>query len=313
MKTFSGHCDPFSEVHPIIQAAYFIIILGVTAFCLHPLVLMAALISAAIYGSILRGWRHVARLLLTFILPGMIVVTIINASFNHNGVTLLVTLNSGNSVTLEAIVYGLVLAGVLAVGISWFVAINAVMTRDKIVFLCGRILPAIGLLLSLIFRFVPLLTNQFRQVQAAQRGIGAAPSQVKWRAKFHQAANMFSIMTSWALESAVRTADSMRARGYGTGRRTAYARYHWRLSDRILAGIIAATTGLILLSWHLGGLATQYNPAIIVGWNRWTVIGSGAFAILALLPSGMYLQARTRRQHAPAAPTYPPYFASHHD
>ncbi|WP_127849236.1 energy-coupling factor transporter transmembrane component T [Lacticaseibacillus hulanensis] len=309
MKTVHGHRDPFGEAHPLIQAAYFIIILGLTAFCLHPLALVAALIGAAIYGAILRGWRHVAKLLLTFILPGMVVFTLINMCFNHYGQTLLVTLNSGNSITLEAIVYGLVLAGVLACGLCWFVAINQLMTRDKIVYLCGRMLPAIGLLMSLTFRFVPLLGRQFRAVKNAQTGTGNAVGQVNWRQKFHVAANIFSIMTTWALETAVTTADSMRSRGYGTGHRTAYARFHFRTSDRILAAVLIVLTGLVLISWRMHGLFAQYNPQIIIGRNLWTLIGTLAVLGLALLPSIMYVWSRLHQVPDNAKAELPPYFA----
>lgn len=309
MVTHSHHRDPFSEAHPLIQAGYFIIILGITAFCLHPIVLVAALIGAAIYGSILRGWQHVAKLLLTFILPGMIVVTLINTAFNHYGVTLLVTLNSGNSITLEAIVYGIALAGVLACGLCWFVVINHLITRDKIVYLTSRLLPSIGLLLSLIFRFVPLLGAQFRRVRAAQQGIGSSVGQVSWLQKLRVAANIFSIMTTWTLETAVTTADSMRGRGYGTGHRTAYNRYHFRPSDRVLGGVELLSLTLIILSWQQRGLFTQYNPAIIIGWNVWTVIGSASFTVLTFLPSAMYLGSRMHRTADEPVPTLPPYYA----
>lgn len=62
-------------------------------------------------------------------------------------------------VTLEAIVYGLVLASMLFISILWFSCYNKVMTTDKFVYLFGRVIPALSLVLSMVFRFVPRFGN----------------------------------------------------------------------------------------------------------------------------------------------------------
>jgi energy-coupling factor transport system permease protein len=43
----------------------------------------------------------------------------------------------------------------LAAVISWFSCYNAVMTSDKFVYLFGRVIPALSLILSMTLRFVP--------------------------------------------------------------------------------------------------------------------------------------------------------------
>ncbi len=63
-------------------------------------------------------------------------------------------------VTLEAIVYGLVLASMLFISILWFSCYNKVMTTDKFVYLFGRVIPALSLVLSMVFRFVPRFGQQ---------------------------------------------------------------------------------------------------------------------------------------------------------
>lgn len=53
------------------------------------------------------------------------------------------------------------------------------------------------------------------------------------KGKYHKLRNgikTFGIMSTWSLENAVTTADSMRARGYGAGRRTSFTVY--RLDGR---------------------------------------------------------------------------------
>lgn len=70
--------------------------------------------------------------------------------FNHYGVTMLYYVkSSGNWITLEALVYGVVLGAVMFVVIQWFSCYNKVMTTDKFIYLFGRIIPALSLILSM--------------------------------------------------------------------------------------------------------------------------------------------------------------------
>ena len=62
-------------------------------------------------------------------LPGLLIVALLNPMFNHYGVTMLYYVeSSGNWITLEALVYGVVLGAVMFVVIQWFSCYNQVMT-----------------------------------------------------------------------------------------------------------------------------------------------------------------------------------------
>ncbi len=49
--------------------------------------------------------------------------------------------------------------------IQWFSCYNKVMTSDKFIYLFGRLIPALSLILSMALRFVPGLTGQLKVIR----------------------------------------------------------------------------------------------------------------------------------------------------
>lgn len=148
--------DSFSRCHPLLNFFYFGVVLLFTMFNQHPVFLGISYAGAVFYAALLNGWRRTLRQSLLLTLPGLLVVALLNPMFNHYGVTMLYYVeSSGNWITLEALVYGVVLGAVMFVVIQWFSCYNQVMTTDKFVYLFGRIIPALSLVLSMALRFVP--------------------------------------------------------------------------------------------------------------------------------------------------------------
>jgi energy-coupling factor transporter transmembrane protein EcfT len=98
------------------------------------------------------------------------------------------------------------------------------MTSDKFVYLFGRIIPSMSLLLSMTLRFVPRFIAQIKVVSNAQKCVGRDASNGGVVQRVRNAITILSIMVTWALENAIETADSMKSRGYGLrrGRRSRY-------------------------------------------------------------------------------------------
>ena len=82
-------------------------------------------------------------------------------------------------------------------------------------YLFGRVIPALSLVLSMTLRFVPLFRRQLEVVRQAQFCIGRDASCGSVWQRVRRAVTIFSIMVTWALENAIETADSMKSRGYG--------------------------------------------------------------------------------------------------
>ncbi len=253
--------DTFSGYHPGINFLYFGLVFLFTMFLLHPVSLLISLGCALCYAIYLNG-RKAVRFSLLFLLPMMLLAAVINPAFNHEGATLLTYLPSGNPLTLESIVYGLIAAVMLASIITWFSCYNAVMTSDKFVYLFGRVIPALSLVLSMTLRFVPKFKAQLQVVSEAQRCIGRDTSEGSLLQRAKNAITIFSIMVTWALENAIETADSMKSRGYGLPGRTAFSIYRFDDRDRT-ALLWLLFCGVYLLSgWAAGGFSWRYYPTI---------------------------------------------------
>ena len=171
-------------------------------------------------------------------------------------------LPSGNPLTLESIAYGVGAGVMLAAVLLWFFCFSQVMTTDQLVYLFGRIIPALALVLSMTLRFVPRFVRQLRKVSQAQQSLGQDEEENGRWGKVRRAVTALSVVVTWALENAVDTADSMRARGYGLPGRTAFSIYRMERRD-VWALIWLALCGLILLIGSLlGGLSWRYYPTL---------------------------------------------------
>ena len=69
-------------------------------------------------------------------------------------------------------------------------------------------------------------------------------------------------LTGWALENSVVTADSMRARGYGTAKRSSFRLTKFEKSDLILTAILVLTAAIAFICAILGAVSASYSPSI---------------------------------------------------
>ena len=206
-----------------------------------------------------------------------------NTLFNHEGATILTYFSSGNPLTLESMLYGLSAGGMLAAVLLWFTTYQAVMTSDKFVYLFGRAIPALSLVLSMTLRFVPKFRAQLRAVQQARQFAGNSEKNGPIQ-KARTSVENFSILVTWSLENAVETADSMRARGYGLPGRTAFSIFRFETRDARLLAWLLACGGLVIFGWAAGTLAWRYYPTVRGGFTGLTALCAAAELALALTP-----------------------------
>ncbi len=253
--------DTFSGLHPVINFLFFGLVLAITMCIQHPVERVISLAAAASYDIYLNG-RRAVRFSLLFMLPMMVFAAAVNPAFSHEGVTVLTYLPSGNPLTLESVLYGVSSAVMLAAVVLWFACYSTVMTSDKFVYLFGRVIPALSLVLSMTLRFVPKFRDQIRVVGEAQRCIGRDPSTggVFQRAK--KGVTILSIMVTWALENAIETADSMKGRGYGLPGRSAFSIYRFDPRDKETLAWVCLSGFTVLCAWAAGGYYWRYYPSL---------------------------------------------------
>lgn len=253
--------DTFSGYHPLVNFLYFALVLVFSMCLMHPVSLAISLGSAIAYSVYLSG-RKALRFQLLYMLPVMAMAALINPVFNHEGATILCYLPTGNPLTWESILYGLAAAALLAAVITWFSCYNAVMTSDKFVYLFGRVIPALSLVLSMTLRFVPKFKTQFQVVCDAQRCVGRDISNGSLLQRMRRAITILSIMVTWSLENAIETADSMRSRGYGLPGRTAFSIYRFDERDKAALLWLGFCGFYILCGALAGGFAWRYYPTV---------------------------------------------------
>ena len=253
--------DAFSSYHPLVNFLYFAMVLVFGMCFMHPVCLVISLGSATAYNLYLKG-RKGLLFSLRFLLPMMILAAILNPAFNHEGVTILAYTPNGNPITLESLIYGVASAAMLVSVVQWFSCYNEVMTSDKFVYLFGRIIPALSLVLSMTLRFVPRFTAQMKTIRTAQQCIGRDVSDGSVFQRMRHGITIFSILVTWSLENAIETADSMKSRGYGLPGRSAFSIYRMDSRDKLALLWLGFCLWYIVFGWISGGLYFRYYPSI---------------------------------------------------
>ena len=253
--------DVFRNYHPLVNFLYFTLVLGFSMVLTHPLAQAISAVCAVWYAVQCEGGKA-ALFSLKICLPMLLIAAFMNPAFNHEGLTILLYFPTGNPLTLESILYGLSAGTLLATVLMWFVSFNRVIESDKFIYLFGRVIPALSLVLSMTLRFVPKFKAQMDIVTEAQRGIGRDVSQGSLWRRTKTAVMILSIMVTWALENAIETADSMKSRGYGLKGRSAFSIY--RMDDRDRAALLwFGFSGIYLLAGAMvSAFGFRYFPSI---------------------------------------------------
>ncbi|MBQ2897004.1 MAG: energy-coupling factor transporter transmembrane protein EcfT [Clostridia bacterium] len=251
----------FKNFHPLVNFIYFIFVIGFSCLFMHPVCLLISLLCSFAYSVMLKGKKAIKNNLI-YMLPMIITMALINPAFNHEGVTILFYLPNDNPVTLESIVYGLAAAVMIVSVICWFSCYNEIMTSDKFICLFGKIIPGVSLVISMTLRFVPRFSAQLKVVTNAQRCMGKDISNGSIIKRAKSGLNILSIMTTWSLENAIETADSMKSRGYGIPGRTHFSIFTFDKRDK-KALLAILMSGLYTLVGNLcSGMYFRYFPAI---------------------------------------------------
>lgn len=275
--------DAFSQMHPIVNFIFFAFVIGFSMFIMNPACLLISLVCALFNVLYLNGKKAV-RLSVLYLLPTIIIIAIVNPVFNHDGVTMLAYFPWDNPLTLESIIYGIATAVLLSSIVLWFSCFNEVMTSDKFIYLFGRVIPSLSLVLSLALRFVPRFIFQFNVIRNSQKCIGRDISDGKLLQRLKNAAKIISIMISWALENAIETADSMKSRGHGLKGRTTFSIYRFSKRDAAVLSLIM-TSGVILIIMSVLDVAKfRYFPSV-----KGNVISAPAIIYYALYFSLMIM------------------------
>ena len=253
----------FRGYNPYVNMLFFISVIVYGMLIRHPVYLALSLFGAFIYYLRLKGKAGI-KTFLCFILPMFRFVVLINSFSNHYGVTALFTLPSGNKFTFESLMTATATSLIVVIVMLWFFCYNEVVTADKFMHVFGKILPVGALVISMALRFVPMYRKQFSDTYNAQKCFGEANGKNGYVNRIRCFVRVSAATVSHALENAIQTADSMKARGYGLRGRTSYSRFKWTSRDTVVISLLILLNSAVIFGVTSGCTYCIYNPYVVI-------------------------------------------------
>lgn len=266
------------KMHPAVCLIFLIAAAGLTAFTRNPAVILESLCGALLLAALSGGMKGIG-----WFAGIAAAAALANFLFVHNGVTALFFV--GDTVfTLEALIYGFHTGLMLGAVCLWGACAVRFITSDKYIWLFGRILPAAGLVLSCAVRFVPLFIRRTREFIAVQN---ASTVRGYLRA--------FSASVGYSAERAMDSALSMKARGYGTAKRTSFSLYRFTPGTVSALAAVVLSGGISLALVISGAGEFYFYPALSdIPADLTDIALYCGFGAMCLMPSGVISFERIR-------------------
>lgn len=278
----------FERCHPAVNFIYFTsVILGMIAFR-HPIFLGISFLCAVAYSIRRNRWR--GAIFDAVLVPAAVAYALYYGSYHHFGLTDLGTNFVGNHMTLESLVYGLVLGFVAAGVMVWLSCVYSVFTTDKVVYLFGRVSPRLSLFLAVLLRMVPRIKAEARRINKASQGIGRGAGQGNLFARARNCIAIFSMLISWTIGALATASESMRARGSVLRGRTAFSIYRFDNRDRAYVVALFACLTVTYMGYLLRQTRMVYDPRLL--WTPITPMSwlfYASYAVFCLMPLGLEL------------------------
>lgn len=276
--------DAFGKFNPAVCFTFFIAAIVMGMCLMHPLFTVCSCLCAVVYLFIIKGLSCLKTIGGVCVLWA--VITFLNPFFNTQGRHVLFYY-FGNTYSLESLLYGFTLGGMVSCVLLWFSCYNAVMSSEKFIYLFGRIMPSISLVLSMVLRLIPSFRRRSDQIVNARAAIGmAGDSSMSGKEKLRNGATVIGALTNWALEGGIVSADSMRSRGYGTAKRTSYLKYRFGARNACLTSVLIFLICVIIFCAANGAASAVFVPDMSLSWfgNTYTAVSLAAYAIFLLIP-----------------------------
>lgn len=280
--------DAFSDCHPIINFIFYITAIGFGMCFTHPLFLCGSFLFSIAYFQILK--KGAVKYLIG--MSGLfLLISFGNPLFSPYGDTILFTYFNNRPYTYEALCFGLSIGAMFISIITWFATYNNVMTSDKFLYCFGRLAPAVSLILTMVLRLVPSFQRKTEQIAGVRKCIGMSVENGTNYERIEHGMTIVSALTSWALEGGVIMADSMRSRGFGSGRRSSFSIYKMGKKDTCLLIVMIILIFMTLICACKGGMNANYLPSMHIQSlsNSWTLLGGICYFLFLSIPTVLHI------------------------
>lgn len=249
----------FETYHPWVVFGYLVAVLIVTMSGMHPGMIFTSFLLSLGYSFFLYGkniWKRSALVGIPVAVFAMGILPL----FRHNGATPLFYVND-RAVTLESIIFGGMMTLLLLAVLQWFYVWNALLGQEKLLYLIGRGLPSVALVISMAMRLLPLMGKRLQDIREGNRGLEGSSAH-----GIRGGLQDLSVLVSWSLEDSLETSMIMETRGYGVRRRTSFHLYRWRTRDVVwLTGFLLLAIA-VFLQMSEGFADCEYFPEIV--WEK---------------------------------------------
>ncbi|HHU75306.1 MAG TPA: energy-coupling factor transporter transmembrane protein EcfT [Firmicutes bacterium] len=228
----------FQAIHPAAMLFYLaVVVIGAVAFS-HPLYLLVFFVpcfAALIVSGGLGDWLRSARFFFLLI----VIFALINVLVNRLGGTVLLwgptfPLLGRINVTLETLVFALVMGIRLLTVFTAFMLYNQAVNPDRVLSMAAKLLPRSALLVALATKTMPHLLRKLRGAgEIAQcRGVNFHTGNFLTRVK--NRLPLIRVLLISSLEDSFNIGESIQARAYGSGPRTSYFYHCWCFGDTLV-------------------------------------------------------------------------------
>jgi energy-coupling factor transport system permease protein len=273
------------SLHPSVLLIYFAggITFGMLLF--HPVILLCGWAACLLVNLHLDGGREWRRWSVPMV-TSLLFLIVFNPLISHRGRTVLFYWGD-LPITLESVAYGATMAASMLGLLTFFVSYRILLTEHKFLFLFARISPKASLLAMMATGLVPRLRRRVKELMRVQRTRGITVTEGSIGRRARNGTRILGALLSWTLEDALQMADSMQARGYGTGERSVYPAYRFRPRDIGTAAVLLASASAVFFLWAKGhGFLNIYPRLGKLGLSPGDLGALAAYLLFLLAPLG---------------------------
>lgn len=256
----------FQKIHPIALASYILVLFLIMIISNHPILLCATVLITLLSGISVGGGQDIKKGL-GFIFKMTLFFMIINCFTNKNGRTIIwrgpnIPVFGRLQISFEALLYSLVM-GVRLSGIYMlFIFFNKAMSPDAALSYMALLFPKSALLVSMTTKTIPYLAQLSERVGQVMYVMGLDVNDEGYTKGIKKRMPILKVLFMSSIEDSLSIAESIQARGYGSGKRSQYFIHRWRLRDIVvISSCVYSVISFIVLK-KTGGVFYNFYPKL---------------------------------------------------
>lgn len=281
----------FQTLHPVTLLLYILIMMIGTILTTNPFILigfMTTVVFALIVAKSFNTWIRSLRMY------GYMVIMLmtINLFISNMGATVLwvgpvVPVFGRISISLEAVIFGLVMGLRLFIIYSLFILYNRIMDPDKALSVFSKVFPKSALLVALTTKTIPYMSQQLQSASEIQQCRGMQYYTGNHISRIRNRLPLIKVLLLSSLEDSFNLGESIQARAYGSGPRSCYYPLSFGAKDILVS--FSSTMALSALIWSriLGWTEITFYPklgaSLTSKQHLYMIIVIGMFMILPVI------------------------------